>query len=344
MRFEWPEGFARMPEDDWTHRPVEDLALKYDTVENHGWYRNLELTLDQLDRFLRDGDLVIDYSGGTGIFVDRLLRRRADLRAGLVIVDASPKFLRRALDKFRDDGRVAFRQIRYLPDRRRLEWLDEVLGPALVRRGADAIVSTNAVHLYYDLVDTLASWSRTLRPGGRVFVQSGNIRNPAAHPEEWIIDETVDAIHCASVEIVRRDERFAAYRQTLRDLMRMAAYDAYRRKIFLPVRPLDHYLKAMARAGLRVEDISTRTIEARVDEWYDFLAVYHEGVLGWIGGVAKVDGRPPAEAAVRDRLRILRQALQIVFEGKEAFDACWTYIVCGKQGWAGPPSSPSTAR
>ena len=40
----------------------------------------------------------------------------------------------------------------------------------------------------------------------------------------------------------------------------------------------------------------------------------------------KIEGAAPAPKAVEDRLRIIRNALRIVFEGRETFQACWTYI------------------
>lgn len=317
MSFRWPEGFVRIPGDEWTTQPVETLALKYDTVENHGWYRNLDPTVEDLHAYLKDGYILVDYSGGTGILVERLLR--PDSNFGVVIVDASPKFLRLALEKFRNDGRVAFRWIRYLKDHKRLQFVDEVLSLK-----ADALVSTNAIHLYYDLPDTLRAWVRILKPGSRVFVQSGNIRNPNAAPDEWIIDETVESIHRAALEIVKRD-----YPQYLvGDPGKMKQYDALRRKYFLPVRPLSYYLDALQTAGFRILQVTNRTIPARVDEWYQFLAVYHEGVLGWVGGAEKIEGRPPSETALDDRLKILRRAMNRVFEGRETFDCCWTYITC----------------
>ncbi|MGH7375119.1 MAG: hypothetical protein ACREJY_12920 [Candidatus Rokuibacteriota bacterium] len=101
-RFEWPSGFARVPDQDWTLQPVDTFGLRYDTVENHGWYRNLDPTVEDLARHLEDGDLLIDYSGGTGILLDRLNLRIFDRQVGTLIVDSSPKFLRVALDKFGD--------------------------------------------------------------------------------------------------------------------------------------------------------------------------------------------------------------------------------------------------
>jgi len=319
MPFAWPPGFRRLPDDPWVTAPLETLAIKYDTVESHGWYRNLEPTVEDLAAFLRDGSILVDYSAGTGILVDRLRKRVPDLAAGMLLVDASPKFLRLALEKLGSDGRSAFRWIRYLKEEKRLERLDEVL-PEGFR--ADAIASTNAIHLYYGLDETLRSWRRVLAPGGRAFVQSGNIRNPAARKGEWIIDETVEAIHRAAMEIVAREERWAAYRGT----RNMPAYDEMRAKYFLPVRPLDHYVGALRAAGFEIESLRNRTIEASVGEWYDFLAVYHEGVLGWVGGAEKIEGRPPSEAALRDRLELLRAAMDRVFGGRDRFDCCWTYL------------------
>ena len=223
---------------------------------------------------------------------------------------------------------MGFRWIRYLKEEKRLQLLEEAVPPGL---GVDALVSTNAVHLYYDLPDTLASWTRVLKPGGSAFVQSGNIRNPAATEGEWIIDETVDAIHKAAVEIVRSDDAYRAHRAELDQQERMGKYDALRKKYFLPVRPLDHYLDALRGAGFVIEAVENRSIEANVQEWYDFLAVYHDGVLGWVGGVERIEGQPPTEEAVQDRLALIRAAMDRVFEGREAFQACWTYITCRRR-------------
>ncbi|MBW2295398.1 MAG: class I SAM-dependent methyltransferase [Deltaproteobacteria bacterium] len=326
MNSPWPDGFARIPDADWVSEKIDTLARKYDSVEHHGWYRNLDPTVDRLRELVTDGDIVIDYSGGTGILTDRLLRACPDLNAGWLIVDSSPKFLRLALEKLRDETRVAFRLIRYLKPERRLQLLDEVLGaePASVH----GLVSTNAVHLYYDLPETVASWVRVLRPNAYVLVQSGNIRNPDAEPGSWIIDETVEAIHENAVEIVRSDARFLEYRPGLDDDERCAKYASLRNKYFLPVRPLDTYLGVFRDAGLTVEEVTCLPVQARVVEWFEFLAAYHEGVLGWVGGVERIEGRAASEETVRDRLTLIREGLDRLFEGKDGFRASWTHITC----------------
>jgi SAM-dependent methyltransferase len=327
-RFQWPSGFARIPEQDWVQQPMDTFGLRYDTVENHGWYRNLDPTVEDLARHLEDGQLLIDYSGGTGILLDRLNLRIFDRHVGTLIVDSSPKFLRVALDKFGGEERIGFRLLRWLKEARRLELLEEVMGPELLARKADVLASTNAIHLYRDLADTLGSWARVLRSGGRAFVQSGNIRNPQAGPSEWLLDETVWAIHEVATGLVRNDARYAAYRPLLDDEPRMQAHLAHRDQVFLPVRPLDFYLRGLEEADFTVEDVRARPIEAQVADWFEFLSAYHEAVLGWVGGSAKIDGKAPSPETVADRLALIRHAMDTLFGGRDAFRCCWTYINC----------------
>jgi len=328
MTYKWPEGFERIPDALWVDQSIEELALNYDTVENHGWYSNLDHTVEQVGEYARKGDVLVDYSGGTGILAKRLLDRLGHRKAGIVIVDSSPKFLRLALEKFRDEPRMAFRRIRYLKDEKRLEKVDEVLGPALLERGVDGIISTNAVHLYFGLEETVRAWRSVLRPWGRVFVQSGNIRNPEMSDDEWIIDETVEVIHERAMKIVRRDERFAAYRDLLDDAEHMEEHDDLRRKYFLPVRPLEYYLDVFRSEGFDVTSVRRHRIPARVSEWYEFLSVYHGGGLGWVGGAEKVTGETPSDDVISDRLTLMREAMDEVFEGAFEFGASWTYITC----------------
>ena len=326
--FTWPPGWDRVPDEDWVSEPVDAFGASYDNVAQHGWYRNLDPTVDELAHLLADGEILIDYSGGTGILVDRLKLRMFGTQAGAVIVDSSPKFLRVALEKFGDDAHVGLRLLRYVKDEGRLQHLDEVLGAELVDRRVDAIVSTNAVHLYPDLPDTVASWLRVLRPGGHVLVNSGNIRNPRARRNEWILDETVWVVGDLAEGLVRTEPAYAAYRSDLDDTERMAAHAAFRDKVFQIPRPLEFYLETFELAGLKVESVREASIEARVHEWYEFLTTYSDAVLGWVGGTEKVDGAPATEQAVADRLRLIRHAMDVLFHGRPTFQACWTYITC----------------
>ena len=326
--FAWPPGWDRVPDETWTQEPVDDFGTAYDNVDRHGWYRNLDPTVEELAHLLSDGDIMIDYSGGTGILLDRLKLRMFDSQVGAIIVDSSPKFLRVAVEKFRDDPKVGFRLLRFLKDEKRLERLEDVLGPEMLGRGVDLIASTNAVHLYPDLPDTVASWLRALRPDGHVLINSGNIRNPRARRSEWILDETVWVVGEIAEGLVRTDPAYAQYAADLDNPERMKAHAAYRDKVFLLPRPLDFYLETLELGGLKVESVREASVQAGVQDWYEFLCAYNDAVLGWVGGTDKVDGAKPSEQAVADRLALMRHAMDVLFHGRPTFQACWTYITC----------------
>lgn len=107
---------------------------------------------------------------------------------------------------------------------------------------------------------------------------------------------------------------------------RLRAYLDYRDRVFLAPRPLEYYLDVLRAAGFDVAEVTERTIEAEVEEWYEFLAAYADAVLGWVGGSDKVDGQGASAEAAADRLRLLRESLAVIFGGSPTFDCCWTYI------------------
>ena len=110
----------------------------------------------------------------------------------------------------------------------------------------------------------------------------------------------------------------------------MGAHAACRDKVFLQPRPLDFYLETLELTGLKVESVREASIEAGVQDWYELLATYHDAVLGWIGGTAKIDGAAASPEAVDDRLKLIRHAMDVLFHGRPTFQACWTYITCAK--------------
>ena len=328
--FRWPVGFVPVPDEEWTRQEIDATALAYDHVDQHGWYSNLNPSVDEIAAHLRDGDVMLDYSGGTGILLDRARLRIFERQIGWLIVDASAKFLRVALEKYRDDPRVALRLLRFLKDEKRLQTLDEVLGEELLTRGVDAIAAVNAIHLYPDLREVASAWVRALRPGGKVFINSGNMRNPRAAAAEWILDETVWVINDIAEGLVRSDPKYAKYRPVLDNQQRMRAHAEQRDRVFLKPRPLQYYLDALGAVGLTVTDVREKTIVADVQEWFELMTAYHDAVLGWVGGTKKLDGQPATSEAVEDRMTIMRAAMETIFAGRSTFNACWTYITCEK--------------
>ncbi|MFO1534803.1 MAG: class I SAM-dependent methyltransferase, partial [Thermoplasmatota archaeon] len=291
-------AFPTVPAQAWVAAPVDPFARAYDELQRHTWYSNLDPTVQEVAGWLRDGGRAIDYSGGTGILEERLLPGLPPT-AGLLNVDASAKFLRLAAEKFRHDPRCAFRLLEYLPAQGRLQTLQEAT-PGLPP--VDGIVCANAVHLYPDVAATAQGWHAALRPGGRLHVQSGNIAHAVQGQPAWLIDGTVQAAHDHAVRLVTQEPRWSAYRQVLADRARMARYDELRRRYFLPLRPLEQYEAWLRSAGFTIERVRHRPVDVRLDEWTRFLGVYHDGILPWVGGTEKIDGRAPSAQAVQDRL------------------------------------------
>ena len=130
--------------------------------------------------------------------------------------------------------------------------------------------------------------------------------------------------------IVRSDPAYADYRHLLDDTERTKAHAAFRDQVFLAPRPLEHYLAQCTGAGFVVESVREASITAGVQDWYEFLTAYHGAVLGWVGGTERIDGTAPTDTAVADRLRLMRQAMDLLFAKRPSFQACWTYITCTK--------------
>jgi SAM-dependent methyltransferase len=328
--FSWPKGFKPTPDEEWTRQEIDATALAYDHVDQHGWYSNLDPSVEEIAAHLKDGDIMLDYSGGTGILLDRARLRIFERQVGWLIVDASAKFLRVAVEKYGDDPHVGYRLLRFLRDEKRLQTLDEVLGKPMFKRGVDAIASVNAIHLYPDLGEVASAWMRALRPGGRVFINSGNMRNPRAAAGEWILDETVWVINDIAEGLVRSDPQYAQYRSVLDNAERMSAHAEQRDRVFLKPRPLSYYLDALGAAGLTVIDVREKTIVADVHEWFELMSAYHDTVLGWVGGTKRLDGQQSTPEALEDRMTLMRRAMETIFAGRSTFNACWTYITCEK--------------
>ena len=91
-------------------------------------------------------------------------------------------------------------------------------------------------------------------------------------------------------------------------------------------RPLDFYVDELAKVGFAAPEVTETTIVADVDDWFEFLRAYHEAVLGWVGGSARVEGRAPTVEAEGDRLALIRKAMDVIFGGRPTFRCCWTYI------------------
>ena len=199
-----------------------------------------------------------------------------------------------------DEPRVAFRLLhQHDGEPRRLQGLDEAIGPVLGERGVDALVSTNAVHLYTELAETFRAWWRVLRPGGKVFVQSGDIRNPGGPPGR-VVDQRGGREGARGRQgDCLEDPRYEPYRAVLAD---PEPNGSIRRPLAggLPARSARRRrtASALAEAGFEVGDTITRTVDVGVLEWYEATSVYPD-LLAWVGGSPRVDGRQPTQRKSR---------------------------------------------
>jgi SAM-dependent methyltransferase len=316
----WPTGFERIPDEPWARAPIDPFALAYDRLGSQGWYANFDPTVAAVAPWLEDGALVVDYSGGTGLLADRLLAARPDAGAGLLNADASAKFLRLAAEKAKADPRLA---VRLLPSEGgRLRTLPEAAAPLAGR--VDGLACANAVHLYPDVREVAATWAAMLRPGGRLHVQSGNLAPAGDAGTAWIIDSTVHAIGREAQRLVAADPALARHRAALADAARMAACERVRRRWFPPARTAEATVADLAAGGFEVGAVRRRDVTVETAEWAGFLAVYHEGVLPWVGTCREVDGRPADAAAVQDRQRLIAEGLRAAVGPR--FRASWTYV------------------
>ncbi len=301
---------------------VTEFALSYDSVKYHTWYDNLNYLINVSTETFNDDSLVMDYSCGTGIFSEKL--NLYNCTPHIVMMDASLKYLRLAYEKFKDNPKYSFR----LLDLKK--GIEESLVDNLEGK-LDGIVSTNAIHLYPTIDETIKSWNGLLKKGGKLLINSGNINNPKMKtPSSFLIDQTVNQIFNLSIEIVKNNNVYAQYRDKLYDVDYFEKYVELKDRYFLPIRNIEYYTDSLHKNGFVVKEIKTIDIKANVKEWFDFLNVYDEGILGWIGGVKKVTGEIATLTDIQNRLDIMEEALNIIFDNKNHFNASWNYIICEK--------------
>ena len=297
--FAWPEGFERIPADEWVDAPVDAFGLHYDTVENHGWYRNLDLTVEQLARDLEPATCWSTTPAARASWSTGCACGSSTAQVGMMIVDSSPKFLRVALDRFRADPRVGFRLLRFLRDERRLQYLDEVLpegfaGPTGSSRRTRS-TSTTTSRTRSVLGARAAAGRRRLR-------QLRQPAQPARGRDEWIIDETVYVVHEVATGLVRTDPRCAAYRDVLDDAERMRAHLAWRDRVFLAPRPLAYYTEQLSAPASASTTSTSGRSRPRWRSGSSSSPPTTTRCSAGSGGSAKVDGEPASEEAAADRL------------------------------------------
>ena len=307
---------------------VTEFALGYDRVKNHTWYDNLNYLVELSNEYFNDDDFIMDYSCGTGIFPERLLKSTISCPR-ILMMDSSPKYLKLSYDKFGNNYKFFFRLMKYLKEENRLQTIDESMGKDY-KELLDGIICTNAIHLYSTISDTIKSWDKLLVKGGKLLINSGNIFNSSMDSESKLIDQTVNEIAKLSYRIVKETPKYSKYSDLINDVDYIKKHDSLRDKYFLPVKNIEYYTDEILKNNFKILEIKTINIDARVDEWFEFLKVYHEGIISWVGGANKITGVEPKKDEVEDRIDIIKLALNEMFNNNNDFKACWNYIICEK--------------
>ena len=315
-------------DDEFLKSDVTEFALGYDKVKNHTWYDNLDYLVKLSSEYFNEDDLIMDYSCGTGIFCERLLKIKID-SPRILMLDSSPKYLKLSYEKFHRNYKFFFRLIKFIKEENRLQTIEESIGSKSSEL-LDGIVCTNAIHLYPNIQDTIKSWHNILVKGGKLLINSGNILNPDMDSSSVLIDQTVNRIAEVSYDIVKSNPKYSKYVDLIQNFDYINKHNKLRDKYFLPIRPIDFYTEELIKNGFKMIEVKTENVDAKVDEWFDFLKVYHEGIIGWIGGSKKITGIEPNEEEINDRVEIIKTALDIIFENNNDFKACWNYIICEK--------------
>ncbi|TNC19270.1 class I SAM-dependent methyltransferase [Amycolatopsis alkalitolerans] len=325
----WPFEFERIPNDEWASRTIHESALKYDEHRSTAIGQSLEPTVAQILTVLDETKIFVDYSCGTGLLTERILANYSS-NTRILNADVSKKYLNIALNKFRNDQRVAVRLLKRLHVESGFQSIRDVLDDALIKRGVDILTSTNAIHLYPDVAAIAESWNRILRPGGLALINTGDMSNTARKVADWRLHDTVENVNQLARDAIKDESRFEKYRDSVADADLMRSYAQLRNSFYPPVRPVDFYLDSLSSAGLSALHAFELSIPISRSDLAATLIPYHDVVLGWVGGSTKVEGEAPSHACLRDRLFLIRYCVQKLYGEREFFLAPWTYITCKK--------------
>ena len=231
--FAWPAGFVRVPDEDWTDarrrrgRPRLRQRRAARLVPQPRPHRRAAR------RTLRDGDILA-----------RLLRRHRHPARPAAPAGVRPP--RRHRDR-RRVAEVPARRAREVPRRR---WSrcgccassrtrggcsgsTRCSGPSSSSAASTPSRRPTPSTSTPTSTRRSASWVRALRPGGRVFINSGNIRNPRAEAQR--VDPRRDGVGDQRPGRGHRAHRpaYVHYREPLDDDDRITAHAAHRDRVFL---------------------------------------------------------------------------------------------------------------
>lgn len=308
-------------------RPVSKGATAYhEAVINAAYY--IELVDDLMKKIrsrIKDGNIVVDFGAGTGISAMRLLNQiKANIK--LWLVDNSAAWLGKAYETFSKNHYVEYFLLQKSNDK--YETLADAVGDDVV----DHVVSANTVHLIPNLEETFIGVNSALKPGGTFAFESGNIMREGKEEDILLIDDTFNRVHDIAIDIVKREKKFAKYKNGLDQ--RIQIENTQRKFVFPDPRPLSKYIESLKKAGFKFEESYHKLFRVPYKDWLNFLRVkrLQAGLLPEIGGKDAVEEENDRDELITMASKKLFRELQEgnKFADKKSFTIECIYVIATK--------------
>jgi len=285
------------------NKPVSHGASAYhDAVVNADYYIEVLKEYIKIARDnIQENDLVIEFGAGTGVSAYHLLKN-IKINFKLWLVDNSAAWLGKAYDLFKDNPNVQCYLLEKIQER--YAKLSETIGEGI----ADKVFSANTVHLIPNIDEVFRGINEAMKPGGIFAFQSGNIDRIDRENGILMVDDTIARVHDIAIDLVKKDDRFASYRNSIEK--RVSEEAAQRKFVFPTPRPVDYYIKRLKESGFNLISTQYKQIKFKYEEWMDFLRVkrLQAGILPEIGG------KDPTPAEEKDRDMLIQLAAKKLFQ------------------------------
>lgn len=284
-------------------KPASKGATAYhEAVVESSWMKDSIYEIAKVVKpIINKNDIIVDFGAGTGASALLLLKHLED-NIKLWLVDNSQSWLAKAYEVLNKRKNVAFFVLEKKGDK--YATLAETVGNGAVNH----VVSANTMHLIPDLKDVFLGINHALKKNGTLTFQSGDFMRDNKPEGMLMIDDTVKTVHDTALEIVEIDDRFAVYREGLRE--RIKSEESQRKFVFPDPRPIEFYLETLEETGFEHKEPVLVPVKIKYIDWLNFLRVkrLQAGILPEIGG------REPSQKEEEDRNNLITESALRLFK------------------------------
>ncbi len=226
---------------------------------------------------IKEGDLIVDFGGGTGASALSLLKH-VKFPIELLIVDNSPAWLGKAHEVVANKEFVKC----LLLEKRNGHHL--TLVESIGEERADHVISWNTVHLIEDIEYTFEGIYDALKEDGVFSFESGNIIDKNSPKGALMVDSTVKRVHDIALDLIRNNPNFSEYEKDIDE--RIKREETQRKFVFPDPRPAEFYLDTLKKIGFEYDKPQFKLFKVQYSDWLNFLRVkrLQAGILPEIGG------------------------------------------------------------